>query len=330
MPGNPEKALLKKRIWLAIRILGTLGGFGYVLSIVDIDDVGGAITKMPILSFAACLGIMLLNMALGAFRWGILFRAYGAKTVPPLLELIRIYFIGFFYNTYVPGGVGGDAVRGIVTREAFGEGLGGVTVVVVERLLGLTGLLTVSATAYWISPIAGSEDLKLWAPLGMIGALAVVGLIPVARSLPLPGRLYNLAQSLPQLRSKASFGFAYILSLGTQSLIALSGYALLVGMAPNATLANAFVIVPVAAATAYLPITVGGAGAREAAFIFLCSQGMGMPATDATAVSLLLWFSALVIGAIGGVWQLAKPAQSQTRAEIDDDSSDADARTTAP
>jgi hypothetical protein len=53
-----------------------------------------------------------------------------------------------------------------------------------------------------------------------------------------------------------------------------------------------------------LPITVGGAGAREAVYATLCGTLFGMPAADAVAASLGLWLAHLVVGAAGGLAQL--------------------------
>ena len=65
-------------------------------------------------------------------------------------------------------------------------------------------------------------------------------------------------------------------------------------------------MVPLAAATAFLPITVGGAGAREAVYVALCGTLFGMPEADALAASLGLWLAHLAVGAAGGVAQLAR------------------------
>jgi uncharacterized membrane protein YbhN (UPF0104 family) len=75
--------------------------------------------------------------------------------------------------------------------------------------------------------------------------------------------------------------------------------------------------VPLAAATAFLPITVGGAGARETVYVALCGQLFGMPPADALAASLGLWLAHLVVGAAGGVAQLAQPRQPAGRARQD-------------
>ena len=95
-----------------------------------------------------------------------------------------------------------------------------------------------------------------------------------------------------------------MLSLGTQVLIALAGWALLAALGPMDFGASRLVV-PLAAATTFLPITVGGAGAREAVYVALCGRLFGMTEADALAASLGLWLAHLAVGAVGGLAQIA-------------------------
>jgi hypothetical protein len=83
----------------------------------------------------------------------------------------------------------------------------------------------------------------------------------------------------------------------------LAGWVLLDALA-GLSVAASLLIVPLAAATTFLPITVGGAGAREAVYVALCGRLFGMPEADALAASLGLWFAHLAVGAAGGAMQL--------------------------
>jgi glycosyltransferase 2 family protein len=95
-----------------------------------------------------------------------------------------------------------------------------------------------------------------------------------------------------------------LLSLFTQLMTAIAGWLFLRDFHPLTTFADALFIVPLAAATTFLPITVGGTGAREAVFITLCGELLGMSSNDALATSLLVWLTSLIVGAVGGVLQL--------------------------
>ena len=88
-----------------------------------------------------------------------------------------------------------------------------------------------------------------------------------------------------------------MLSVATQVLVALAGWVLLRAIEPRVDLGASLLIVPLAAATTFLPITVGGAGAREAVYVTLGASLFHMPRADALAASLALWLAHLVVGA---------------------------------
>lgn len=301
----------RRAVWLALQILGSVGAFAYLFTLVDVDAVLAAAADLPPWSMVAAVGLMAGAMVLGALRWRALLAAYGARDLPRLGLLVHLYFVGLFYNTYLPGGVGGDVVRGVVTRQSFGPGgaTAAVTVVLVERVLGLAALLAMVASVIAFAPPPGLDSLLGWALAGIACAAAAVAAIPAARRLAglVPvARLRTLLQSLPALRSRRHFLVALAYSFGTQSTMALIGYALLTGLAPGFRLADAFAIVPLASATAFLPITVGGAGAREAAFVALCTAATEVDETRAATAGLAMWGATLLVAGVGGLLQLRR------------------------
>lgn len=291
-------------------MVGTVAALAWVATRVDLGAVKAALTRIPLASFAIATGLVAANVVAGAVRWRVLLRAYGATRIARFATLVRLYFVAMFYNTYLPGAVTGDVGRGVVTRDAFADegATGALAVVLVERALGLFGLFALLATGLVAS--RGAVDrgaLWWWTVLGSAGSLALVAAIPLARTLGphLPARLARIAGKLPALRDRRSFVVAVALSIATQALVAVAGWLLLAALAPI-DLAAALLVVPLAAATAFVPITVGGAGAREAVYITLCGALFGMPEGDAVAASLGLWLAHLVVGAAGGVAQLAR------------------------
>jgi len=93
----------------------------------------------------------------------------------------------------------------------------------------------------------------------------------------------------------------------------VTGWLYLREVHPAATFADALFVVPLAAATAILPISVAGLGAREAVFVKLCSQLLGMSAGDGLAASLLIWVTTLMTGVFGGFLQLIRPLSQAAR-----------------
>jgi uncharacterized membrane protein YbhN (UPF0104 family) len=293
---------------LALRLLGTAAGFAWIALTVDTSKAFGALATIPAGVFVLASALVAANVVAGALRWKVLLRAYGATRIPKLSRLVYLYFVAFFYNNYLPGAVAGDVGRGVVTHEAFEQegATGAIAVVFVERVQGLFALFALLAVGL---VVAGSQidsaALWWWTVLGCAGSCALVAMIPIGRRLApyLPKPLAKIAGKLPALRDRGAFGVALALSVVTQLLIAVAGWRLLVALGPM-DFGASLLVVPLAAATTFLPITVGGAGAREAVYVALCGALFGWAESDALAASFGLWGAHLAVGACGGFAQL--------------------------
>lgn len=307
-----EPALSAWQRWgWSLRWGGTAAGIAYVAHLIDFDAAWAAFEKISPAALVLATALVGLGLVVGAARWRVLLAAYGAESRPSLARATKLYFISFFYNNYLPGAVAGDVVRGIATREVFGErgATAGLSVVLVERVLGLFGVFLLLAIGLATAGRAiDTESLWLWSAFGIACALALVLALPFARRLAplLPGTLRTIAERVPELSSPVSFAIAALYSVVTQALIALAGWVLLHAIAPQVDLEASLLIVPLAAATTFLPITVGGAGAREAVYVMFGASLFHMPRSDALAASLALWLAHLVIGAAGGILQLTE------------------------
>jgi uncharacterized membrane protein YbhN (UPF0104 family) len=300
--------LLRSR-WLrrALQVIVTLGAFAYLYSRVDMRELARALTSVSRSAWLCALMLTALSLACGVVRWWLLFRAFGAPRPPSLGRLARHYAVGFFYNTYLPGGVSGDVVRGLAAQNAWPPGsVGGLASVVVERALGLAALLGLTATATLAHPLPGMA--RLWLP----AIAAFVGVCCVTLGLSLAGR-FGSAVAGPLRRSLARLPVpsawlplwaALLLSFITQLSPALAGYVLIHSIVPTVSLADSLVVVPLASAAAFLPITVSGAGVRETLFVTLFGL-VGVPAQAALAASLSLWIAQAALAAVGGVYLLA-------------------------
>jgi glycosyltransferase 2 family protein len=295
-----------RRTWLlrVARLTVTGLAFAWVFSRVDRAALWGAIQRTSPAAFFAAVILASLNLVPGTLRWGLLMRAYGATRVPPFSRLLRMYWIAFFYNLWLPGGVGGDVVRGVASREAFGaEGAtSALAVVFVDRVMGLVGLLLVVAVASLIHPIPGVQGVELASVLGLAAGLGAIVFVAGAKASAnkLPSVLGRIASRLPSLVRPGLFGSTVGLAVLTQGLVACTGHILVAALHPEVPLLTSCVMIPLAMATAYIPITVGGAGAREAMFQTLYGL-VGVPFEDATAASLLSMAAYYLSSSVGGV-----------------------------
>ena len=314
-PAAPRKT--RRRLMSALRATVTLGAFAWLASRIDFTDLVRAFARLDATAVALAVAISFVTLFVGTVRWRLLLEAYGAERHIPLSMLFRLYLIGGFYNTYVPGGVGGDLLRGVATRAAFGDDrvastTGALSIVFVERVYGLVGMLVVSALASLIWPLPGVPDMSLWALGGVVVAVGVVvalGLAPRLSNL-LPGVIGRILAALPRPRDPWRFLGVFALSVLTHGLVGLTGHVIMRVLVPGLPVTSSLVIVPLAAASAFFPLTVGGAGVREAAFVALYGL-VGVGKATAIAGSLTFWATQLIVAAVGGVVAVVSPVRAE-------------------
>jgi uncharacterized membrane protein YbhN (UPF0104 family) len=295
------------------RVAITLAAVAYLASRVDPGEVVAAWRRLSVSAALLALTVVFIGLGTGIVRWRLLLRAYGAIDVPSWARLGHLYLVGHFYNTYAPGGVGGDVLRGIASRKAFGDvswasATTGVAVVFIERVLGVSALLALAAGAYLIRPLPGLENVELWAGLGLAAGVGAIGGIALAPKLApwLPKKLAEPLRTLPRLYALWPFIGAIVASLIVHSLNIVAGHAIMHSLDPAVKLSESAVAIPLASATAFFPFTVGGAGVREAAFAALYGT-VGVPEAIAYAGSLSFWACQLISAGLGGVINLWIP-----------------------
>lgn len=300
----------RRGLFLAIKLAVTLSAVTFLLARQPLPELGRAIGAIPKKALVLAVAIQLGAMVVGAVRWRMLLHAYGASAIPRLSELLKVYLIGTFYNIYLPGGVGGDVLRGVVTRDAFATrgATGAVAVVFIERALGAAGVLALTAIATTLFALDRFATLLPVCVIGLAAVAAGVTLLArgsaLARFLPPP--LARLVSSLPPLERHAPFAGAFALSLVTQSLVALCGHVLASSLEPELSLSNSFLAMPLAGAAGYFPLTIAGIGPRDM-LVKALYERLGASPAAASATAFAFLFATLASGIVGGIVQLVRP-----------------------
>lgn len=299
-----------RRALRALRFLVPLCVFAALLSIVPLRDILASVASVPLRAVAVCIAVYAVIVGVSAARWRILFAACEMPGRPSLPHLYRAYLIGNFYNTYLPGNVGGEVIRAIATRHAVGErGLpAAIAIVFLERVLGFAALLILVATIVSLFPLRAMPDLMLWSGLGLSGAAgALIAVVSAPRLAPyLPGPLSRIAAALPTIASVPLVGLALGLSLLTHLGGVVIGHVVISSITEDVAWTDSLVVLPMANASTYFPLAVGGAGVREAAFVL--GYGLvGVRKADALATSLVLTVLSYAVNAVGGVLHLLAP-----------------------
>lgn len=96
--------------------------------------------------FALSLAVGVVAVTLTGVRWGVLLSGEGVRL--PILRVLKLTWIGHFWNMIIPGSVTGDVVKMFyVGKEAPDRREEAWTTVFADRVIGLTALITVSVVA---------------------------------------------------------------------------------------------------------------------------------------------------------------------------------------
>ena len=250
--------------------------------------------------FLAVVAIYVAGQVMSAYRWNLL----GAilKIPAPYIDYLRYTFIGMFTNVFVPGLVGGDALRAVYLGRRHQRMGDAIASVVADRIVGLIGV-------FWMAGIAAAAlSVKLprsvTLPTIVVGAIALAGFA----ALPLIGKLAARMQTriaavaatiAPYLSRPLAMIPAVGLSIALQLSLAVCQWILARGLGLSAPLTLFVLCVPIANVFASLPVTLNGLGVRETAYLMLFGMA-GMAKADAIALGLL-WFAATALGNLTGV-----------------------------
>ncbi len=257
----------------------------------------------------------------GIIRWQLFLRMLHIEV--PLREITRLFFIGAFFNQFLPGTTGGDVVRVIyLMRDHPEHKTEGLLSVAVDRLLAvlilvIIGLVFAWTRDDWFAQSYAVGNLMKWFTItlivmgvGLVASFILTGRHMIAR---LPQRfpfrahivkLSNLWQLCLENRREAVLGTIYTVPMLFSYFAAFAFAAK--AFSNKISLWDMTSIMPIITAVSSLPISLNGIGVREALLEKLLEElcqikpGTGILISIAGAAVYLLW------GLVGGVFYLER------------------------
>jgi len=272
--------------------------------------------------------------AAAAFRWHVLLKVQKIHLTLP--RLLGLFFIGMFYNQFLPGGTGGDIMKSYyLLKETPDKKAGALLAVVFDRFIGLVALVAITATLIsvrynFLSQKPETRNL-LWILLILLGfsvvfllSTFVISGFNLLHSLPakFPGRdkliEISAAYHLYAHHWRATlvaFAASIVAHLATFTTFLFAAYAL---SAP-VPLVDFFAVMPVERTISALPISFAGIGLREKILQIMLSGLCGVPEAKAILIGSLSFLIILVCCLPGAVvYLLYKPSGAVTRVKLRD------------
>jgi glycosyltransferase 2 family protein len=253
---------------------------------------------------------------LSAWRWWLLLRPVSLAV--PYLRMVAFYFIGMFFNIFLPTIVGGDAVKAILLARETGAPARATMSVFMERNVGLFALLTIATAAAFVAPpveVRGFNllQLTLLVLAGFIVANIVlanrpayrlvdylVAMTPLSRIRSRAASLYDAIVPYREARWRGVVLAATAQSFLFQGVVILVVFLNAKALGLSVPVAALAVFVPLISLAGMLPLSVNGLGIREALYLLLFGR-IGVPADAAVSMALLYFAVTLAASLPGGI-----------------------------
>ncbi len=290
-----------------VRVVVTAGLLAVLVAKVDRARLGAVLAQATLVPFALAVVALAAATLVNAWRWHAIL---GKSVSPGWVRLLKLLWLGLFFNQVLPSGVGGDAVRAWRCRR-FGISLGtAVRSILLDRACGYSVLVLLYAVGLPYLLPRFPDALQRVTLIGLF-ALAAGGLVAlfVIDFLPRPLVRLRLLWPLTELSREARRVFfdrrsVYLLGLAAIGMgLSIFSFALAAqSVGVRLPVADWLVVLPPVIFIQLVPVSLAGWGVREVALVVILAV-YGIPAAAALAASLAIGLSQIVVGLPGGlVW----------------------------
>ncbi|MBM4118156.1 flippase-like domain-containing protein [bacterium] len=311
----PGAARRRRPLLTLLKLALTVALVAFLLARISPGAALALVGRARLAPLAAALAIFALSVVLGAWQWGRFLAALGIRLRPG--ELTQLYWVGLFFNNFMPGSVGGDLVKVLDLSRRARDPVAASAATLADRLTGLSALAALAmlaAAGLWADPalrplargilIGGTLFLLLGALFYLDPLLRLLYRLGERLSLwPAGGLRARAIEQLRRLRrQRALLLRLFALSLLVQGLRVAVHYFVglaLLGMA-GPELPAYFLAVPPLAFALTLPLTLGGFGLREGLALPLFAP-LGVSGEAAVAIELLAYLAMLAVSLVGGL-----------------------------
>lgn len=270
----------------------------------------------PITVVAGAL-IFIFTQVVSTYRWSVILKK---DMDVSYVRLLSIYFIGMFFNNFLPTIVGGDIVKGYYLYRESKRGDISLASIFMDRYSGFVALMVITVAAL-IPGYALIKDTPLpFFFLLLIGAFVLLSLVIWVGPLHnwavrlLAGiHLYGINKKIETFY-KVLMGYKarkdillkiFICSMLVQGGIIAAYYIVGRGLGITAGLGYYFLFIPLTTTVSMLPVSLSGLGIREGAFVYLFT-GIGAPKEQALTLSLLWFIIMALVSLLGGIEYLRR------------------------
>ena len=230
---------------------------------------------------------LVLSFVFSAFRQNLSFRNTGANLSQSLN--IKLFWLGLFYNLFLPGGIGGDGIKVYLVNKYRKNGLKkNIGTMLVNRISGLVAVGMITIGLYYLSGLNIPYGSATWIGIPLGYAFYIFVLKFFFKS------FFNIHAGL------------FYWSLALQIMQFISALFILLSFHQTTDLFDYLFLFFLSAIATALPITIGGIGAREMVFL-IGAKTLGLDIELCIALSIMFFLICAIISFGGLYWVFFPP-----------------------
>lgn len=306
--------MIRKVLFQGLKIVISGMLIGYLLHRIGIRNVVEYLNSANGYWLAGAFILYAISLLLGSVQWWLLLCGEGIEI--SWRKTVSFYFVGLFFNNFLISGLGGDFFRMVDIKRYSKNGTGAVSSVFLDRFVGLFVLSGMTVFAIpWIL-IQGERLSQLWIPLCFIiggwifilfflfrNSLAQFLSRIIRKAIPkkINAKVEGVYQKITQFRHRRNLLLRVVgLSIAIQSFRVMTHYFLGRSVGITSSPIYYFLLIPVIAVVASLPISVGGLGLREQSGVVLFGV-LGVQPIQAFTMEALAYLVAVFLSLPGGI-----------------------------
>lgn len=317
--------LLKNNLSYFLRFIFSISLISYIIYKSDLELVKTYISELDWIYLSGAVSVAVLTMLIITFKWQLLLKVKNLKI--SFVKLFCIGRIGTFFGLFLPSSIGTDAARTYYLIKDNQKKIESVSSVFVERLFGVISLLSFGLLGIMISgEVFGSLAIEqsIFILILFVGFsttiiftekvyLKIISLFDIIGNDKIKKKIQLLFLSINEYKKeKKILLVTLLLSYLVQLSRILTTFLISYALGFNIEFYVFVIFIPVVMIILMAPISLGGLGVRESAYILIFTE-FGIPKSDALSISLVSTFLTTLLGLSGGLIYLfyKKPKDHQ-------------------
>lgn len=267
---------------LVIKILISILIIYIISRNVNISQLIGFVLKSNVLFIGLAMLLFIASKIVSAVRYQLFLQ--GEAVNVSFSENLKLYYLGMYYNLLLPGGISGDGYKIKVLMQNFNKDLKLLLkLTLMDRFSGVWALMQISlGLLLLLKPLAA----YFW----------LIGILLIA-SFGLPWALNKIFKWM----DSGTYGRIHLISLGVQLLQTGSAICLIIALGQKLHWIPYSFLFLISSLAAMLPITFGGAGAREVTFLY-GTQYLQTEAESGVAIAFLFYLISTIVSFFGIIY----------------------------